>query len=150
MNKNKHTGIGKKTALYCRLAAEDPDGMDAQKRFLAARAADRGMNDCVFYCDNGASGLDYDRPAFSKLNADIDAGLIGAVVVRDISRVGRNISAAIWIDGLASRGVSFVSAAEEPAEPAACPFPVLLSDRRVSAARPKTARKTKMPPNLAV
>ncbi len=42
------------------------------------------------YIDNGISGSTFHRPAFQKLLADIEAGLIDCVMVKDLSRLGRN------------------------------------------------------------
>ena len=54
-------------------------------------AAELGYVNPITYVDNGASGLSFDRPAFSDMNADIAAGKIDAVIVHSISRIGRNM-----------------------------------------------------------
>ena len=42
------------------------------------------------YIDDGYSGLNFDRPAFKRLIADIESGNINLVIIRDLSRFGRD------------------------------------------------------------
>ena len=79
-----------RVAVYCRLALKDDDRMDEQKHSLLQYAAEQGYNDVVFYCDNGASGNDFNRQAFSLLNADIAAGKIDMIIARSYDRFGRD------------------------------------------------------------
>lgn len=101
----------KKTAIYCRVASADQLSLDIQKDRLCGYAADNGYDNLVLYMDNGFSGLNYDRPAFSRLEADIQAGIIEAVIVRDVTRIGRNILATEqWIERLRDKGIALISA----------------------------------------
>jgi len=96
----------KRAALYCRLARADDEAMSLQKERVSRYAAELGYVNPIIYADNGASGLTYDRPAFSAMNADIAAGKIGAVVTLSSSRIGRNaIKTLAWMDKARSKGV---------------------------------------------
>lgn len=100
-----------RVAVYCRVASADQLSMDTQKDHLRRYAAKIGFNCPNFYMDNGYSGLNYNRPAFSRLEADIKAGLLDAVIVRNQTRIGRNVfETAHWIDRLRSNGVAFIEA----------------------------------------
>ena len=91
---NRHTGE-KITALYERLSRDDELAGDSnsitnQKRYLIDFAEQRGFHNCVHYTDDGWSGGNFERPAWKQLVADIEAGKVGAVIVKDMSRVGRD------------------------------------------------------------
>ena len=82
------------TALYCRLSRDDDFGGDSvsiqtQKTMLAQYARDNGFADTEFYVDDGYSGTNFDRPDFGRMIDDIERGKIGAVIVKDLSRLGR-------------------------------------------------------------
>ena len=81
-------------ALYIRLSREDGNresaGIESQ-RLLLRDYAQRGNFQIVEeYVDDGYSGTSYDRPAFGRMLADIEAGRINLVIVKDLSRLGRN------------------------------------------------------------
>jgi len=98
------------TALYCRTAQYSDIGIEAQQRNLRSYAKKHGYTDLVLYTDNGVSGLTFDRPAFNKLQADIEAGLIGTVIVKSCSRIGRNaIEVTQWIRKMTEMGVDIIS-----------------------------------------
>ena len=89
------TNQNKLTALYERLSRDDENYGDSvsiehQKEYLRAYADRHGFTNCVDYTDDGWSGGTFDRPAWNQLIADIDAGKIGAVIVKDMSRLGRD------------------------------------------------------------
>ena len=102
-----------KTALYCRVASaspEDAHAIEQQRDTLRSFAQQQGFTDCVEYLDNGYSGLNLDRPAFKQMEADIQAGAINAVIIRNISRIARNyILCNQWIDGLDEYGVKLIA-----------------------------------------
>jgi len=101
----------RKTAIYCRVASADQLSLEAQKDRLCGYAAENGYDNLDFYMDNGYSGLNYDRPAFSRLEADIQAGLIEAVIIRDVTRIGRNVFDTVqWIERLRMKGIALISA----------------------------------------
>ena len=83
------------TALYERLSRDDDQQGDSnsivnQKSYLTAYAADHGFAHCRHYTDDGYSGGNFERPGWKQLIADIDAGLVGVVIAKDLSRIGRD------------------------------------------------------------
>ncbi len=91
MNNNE----SKITALYERLSRDDDLQGDSnsivnQKLFLQAYADEHGFVNCHHYTDDGYSGGNFERPGWKQLITDIEAGKVGTVIAKDISRVGRN------------------------------------------------------------
>lgn len=83
------------TALYERLSRDDElagesNSIVNQKRYLESYAEQHGYANIVHYTDDGWSGGNFDRPDWKRLIGDIEAGLVGTVLVKDMSRVGRN------------------------------------------------------------
>ncbi|CAK7032947.1 MAG: hypothetical protein ENTB_01866 [Enterocloster aldenensis] len=83
------------TALYERLSRDDESTGDSnsiknQKKYLEGYAADHGHTNCVHYTDDGWSGGNFDRPAWKQMIADIEAGKVCRVLVKDLSRAGRD------------------------------------------------------------
>ena len=83
------------TALYCRLSLEDGKDNESmsisnQKLLLKDYAEKNGMFNCEFYVDDGFTGRNFNRPAFQRMINDIEAGKIGCVITKDLSRLGRN------------------------------------------------------------
>ena len=83
------------TALYTRLSQEDllqgeSNSIRNQKLILQKYADDHGFHNCQFYVDDGYSGADFNRPDFKRMMADIEAGKVGTVIVKDQSRLGRD------------------------------------------------------------
>lgn len=83
------------TALYCRLSLEDGKDNESmsisnQKLLLKDYAEKNGMFNCEFYVDDGFTGRNFNRPAFQRMISDIEAGRIGCVITKDLSKLGRN------------------------------------------------------------
>ena len=83
------------TALYERLSRDDEAAGDSnsivnQKRYLEDYAAQKGFTNCVHYTDDGVSGGTFERPAWKRMLADIEAGKVGVVLAKDMSRIGRD------------------------------------------------------------
>ena len=83
------------TALYERLSRDDDNAGDSnsivnQKKYLESYAQQRGYTNCRHYTDDGWSGGNFDRPAWKRLVADIEAGKVAHVIVKDMSRAGRD------------------------------------------------------------
>ena len=83
------------TALYARLSRDD--GMDGvsnsivnQEKILRKYAEDNGYRNIRFYFDDGVSGTTFDRPQWNRLIADVQNGEISTVIVKDLSRLGRD------------------------------------------------------------
>lgn len=101
------------TALYCRVACKDDDAILSQEHLLRDYALKQGFENICVYADNGCNGLDFNRPAFSRLMCDIQAGLVSRVIIKNISRITRNYPDLIqWMGGIREKGVSFISLAE--------------------------------------
>ena len=86
---------GQITALYARLSQEDTLEGDSnsivnQKAVLSKYAADNGFSNPVFFIDDGVSGVTFDRPNFNRMIAEIEAGNVATVIVKDMSRLGRD------------------------------------------------------------
>lgn len=88
-------------AVYLRLSKEDGDVTDGSKQFSdsISNQKDLIMNFLKFhkeiqvykeYIDDGYSGVNFDRPQFQQMLADIRSGAVNCVVVKDLSRFGRN------------------------------------------------------------
>ena len=57
---------------------------------LETYAAQHGFSNCAHYTDDGWSGGSFDRPDWKRLIADIEAGKVGCVIAKDMSRIGRD------------------------------------------------------------
>jgi site-specific DNA recombinase len=85
----------KVTALYCRLSRDDELAGDSnsivnQKAILKKYADDNGFLNTEFYVDDGYSGTNFERPDFQRMIAEMDEGRIGTIIVKDMSRLGRD------------------------------------------------------------
>ena len=83
------------TALYCRLSQDDgregeSNSISNQKEILAQFARANGFHNTMFFVDDGISGTTFDRPDFQRMQRMIENGEIGVVIVKDLSRFGRN------------------------------------------------------------
>lgn len=100
----KKQNIQKTTALYCRLSLEDGRENESmsisnQKLMLKDFAEKNGMFRYEYYVDDGYTGRNFNRPAFQRMIADIEAGKIDCVITKDLSRLGRNyIEAGSYIE----------------------------------------------------
>ena len=83
------------TGLYLRLSQEDERAgeslsIDNQRKILRKYAEDRGFEIYGEYIDDGVSGTTFDRPEVQRLLDDAKAGVINTIIVKDLSRFGRN------------------------------------------------------------
>ena len=83
------------TALYARLSAEDDqkgesNSITHQKAILKEYATSHGFTNCRFYVDDGISGATFEREGFQQMIEDVEQGIVGTVIVKDLSRLGRN------------------------------------------------------------
>ena len=100
-------GKGLITALYCRTAQKCNMGIEAQETMLQHFAEDNNFSNVVIYSDNGYSGVNFSRPAIHRLQANVEAGLVGHLLVKDISRISRNFQDAHkFLDGIRRKGVA--------------------------------------------
>jgi DNA invertase Pin-like site-specific DNA recombinase len=82
-------------AIYCRLSRDD--GFDSesnsignQREMLQRYCAEKGFPVYKVYVDDGISGTTFERPSFKEMIADIENRNVNIVVVKDLSRLGRN------------------------------------------------------------
>ena len=92
---NNRQSQEKITAIYCRLSRDDDLAGDSnsiihQKDMLTRYARERDFPNVSVYSDDGWSGTNFERPDWKRLIADIEAGKVGIVLVKDLSRVGRD------------------------------------------------------------
>ena len=81
--------------IYCRLSNDDErDGesvsIENQTLLLQSYVRQRGWNEIAVYCDDGYSGTNFDRPGVKRLIEDAKAKKINLILVKDLSRFGRN------------------------------------------------------------
>lgn len=92
---NRQTNENKITALYERLSRDDElagesNSIINQKRILEEYALNNGFQNLVHFTDDGFSGTNFNRPDWKRLIAEVEAGNVGTVIVKDMSRVGRD------------------------------------------------------------
>ena len=104
------------TALYPRLSKDDElqgesNSISNQKRILEAYAKQNGFLNLRWYTDDGYSGANFQRPGFQAMLADIEAGKVGTVIVKDMSRLGRNyLQVGMYTEMLfPQKGVRFIA-----------------------------------------
>jgi DNA invertase Pin-like site-specific DNA recombinase len=86
-----------KVAIYCRLSRDDENTSESesiqnQKILLTKYATDKGYEIYDYYCDDGYTGLNFDRPEFQRLKKDITKKYFSIVLCKDQSRIGRDNS----------------------------------------------------------
>jgi len=91
----KQSNTNKITALYSRLSRDDEMNGEScsitnQKQILEDYAAKNGFARFRHFCDDGVSGTTFERKGFKEMIAEIEAGNIGAVICKDMSRLGRD------------------------------------------------------------
>lgn len=104
------------TALYCRLSRDDgndseSNSISTQKMILSKFAKDNGYSMPKFYVDDGYSGANFERPGFQEMLAEAKDGKIGTIIVKDMSRFGRNyLEVGIYTEKLfPSLGIRFIA-----------------------------------------
>ncbi|MDR3165098.1 MAG: recombinase family protein [Synergistaceae bacterium] len=91
----KAAGGKKLTILYERLSHDDElqgesNSITNQKKILEDYAGRNGFSNILHISDDGHSGTNFNRPGWKQLIAEVEAGNIDAVIVKDMSRVGRD------------------------------------------------------------
>lgn len=96
MNRQSTVALETKvTALYCRLSRDDElqgdsNSIKNQKAILKKYAEDNGFRNIEYFVDDGYSGTNFERPAFKQLLEKVEHQEIGTVIVKDMSRLGRD------------------------------------------------------------
>ena len=83
------------TAIYCRLSRDDGTDSESnsianQKRLLSQKANELKLTNTKFYVDDGYTGTNFNRPGFQAMLEDIEMGYVTTVMVKDLSRLGRD------------------------------------------------------------
>ena len=83
------------TAIYCRLSRDDgkeseSNSIGNQKKLLSQKAKDLKLTNTKFYVDDGYTGTNFNRPGFQAMLEDIELGYVTTVMVKDLSRLGRD------------------------------------------------------------
>ena len=68
----------------------DSNSIVHQKEILSEYARKHGFENTRFYADDGYSGTNFNRPDFQRMMTDVQAGLIKTIIVKDMSRFGRD------------------------------------------------------------
>lgn len=94
-NEQMKYDTGRITALYERLSRDDElqgesNSIVNQKKYLEDYARQYGFAQIRHYTDDGFSGTNFNRPGITDLLNDVENGLIGTIIVKDLSRFGRN------------------------------------------------------------
>ena len=104
------------TALYERLSRDDELQGDSnsivmQKKTLEDFTQKNGFKNIVHYTDDGWSGTRFDRPSFMQMIEEVEAGNVGAVIIKDMSRLGRDyLQVGMYTEVLfREKGVRFIA-----------------------------------------
>ena len=116
INKSKVWNV----AVYIRLSVQDGDKAESnsvinQKKLLNMYLEqDKELNVKEYYIDDGFSGTTFDRPAFKKMMKDIEKEIVNTVIVKDLSRFGRNyIEVGNKINSFMKDNIRFISVCEK-------------------------------------
>ena len=102
------------TALYERLSRDDElqgesNSIINQKKILEDYAGQHGLTNIRHYTDDGISGTRFDRPGFQLMISDIEADKVSAVIIKDMSRFGRDyLQVGTYMELLRQRGVRLI------------------------------------------
>ena len=101
------------TPLYERLSRDDElqgesNSISNQKKMLEDFARRNGLPNPTHFTDDGVSGTRFDRPGFLAMMEEVEAGRVEAVVIKDLSRLGRNYIEAGRLTEEFSRSTTFV------------------------------------------
>lgn len=106
----------KSTALYCRLSRDDEQegtsgSIKNQQSILEKYAKDNGFKNTRVFVDDGWSGTTFARPAFTEIMELAEKGMIGTLIVKDHSRLGRNrlVVGQLLEEGFDSLGVRYIA-----------------------------------------
>ena len=128
------------TALYCRLSIEDGRENESmsisnQKVLLRDFAEKNGLLDYEYYVDDGYTGRNFNRPSFQRMIADIEAGKVGCVIAKDMSRIGRDyLQTGFYTEVLfREKGVRFIAIgnsidSDDPSSSEFAPFVNIMSE----------------------
>lgn len=106
-------------AIYCRLSQDDGSAgesgsIQTQKTLLTQYCKEHNIRIADYYCDDGWSGTNFERPEFKRMIDDIENGKINTVIVKDLSRFGREYAQmGLYIEHyFEEKGIRFIAVAE--------------------------------------
>ena len=109
-----------KVGIYCRLSKDDPqDGESTsivtQKAILLDYCAQQNYEVYKVYVDDGYSGLNFSRPGFLELLADVESGAVNMVITKDLSRLGRDYIMTGYYSEIffQTKGVRYIAIADD-------------------------------------
>ncbi|NBI66273.1 DUF4368 domain-containing protein [Pseudoflavonifractor sp. 60] len=126
--------------IYCRLSRDDERtgesvSIENQKIMLSRYVQEQGWNLYAAYCDDGWSGGNFDRSAWKRLIADIEAGKVALVLTKDMSRIGRDyLQTGFYTEVLFRKfGVRFIAIgnsidSDDPSSSEFAPFVNIMSE----------------------
>lgn len=103
------------TALYERLSRDDElqgqsNSILTQKSMLEDYAAKNGFTNPVHYTDDGFSGGNFDRPGWKALMDEVDAGNVEIIIVKDMSRMGRDyLRVGLYMESFRERNIRLIA-----------------------------------------
>ena len=103
------------TPLYERLSRDDElqgesNSISNQKQMLEDFARRNGLPNPTHFTDDGISGTRFDRPGFLAMMEEVEAGRVGAIVIKDMSRLGRDyLKVGQVMEVLRQRGVRLIA-----------------------------------------
>ena len=108
-----------KAAVYCRLSQDDGSvgesgSIQTQRTLLTQYCKEQHIGIADYYCDDGWSGTNFERPEFQRMLEDIESGKVNTVIVKDLSRFGREYAQmGMYIEHyFEQKNVRFISVAE--------------------------------------
>ncbi|MGF3076883.1 recombinase family protein [Facklamia sp. P12955] len=106
----------KKACMYLRLSRDDGDSMESnsisnQRQIIQTFAKTKELDLVCEYIDDGYTGSNFDRPDFKKMINDLDRGRFSTIIVKDLSRFGRDyIETGKYLQKIfPEKGVRFIS-----------------------------------------
>ena len=103
------------TALYCRLSKDDELKGDSnsiinQKKILENHAKTNGFTNLYYFVDDGVSGTTFQRNDWQKLIAEVEAGNVSTIYVKDMSRLGRDhVQVGMYMELFRQKGIRFIA-----------------------------------------
>ncbi len=102
-------------ALYCRLSRDDAlqgesNSISNQREMLVRYAKDNGYPNTRFFVDDGYSGTTFNRPGWQELMEEVDNGNVCAVIVKDMSRMGRDyLRVGLYMEQFADQDIRLIA-----------------------------------------
>jgi DNA invertase Pin-like site-specific DNA recombinase len=115
MNRQNSTKI---TALYSRLSKDDyltgeSQSIANQKMLLEQFAEQNGFQNSRHFSDDGHTGVDFRRPAWQEMIAEVESDNVGVIIVKTLDRMGRNyLQTGLYRERFREKGVRLISMQE--------------------------------------